>query len=98
MKTSNEILIVLFLLFGISAIFMGLSVNLGCPEATARDNFAAGLPLTIFGVYSLLTSLFLWKKPDFGGGFVAVATLFALILIIMAVFGLSSPIIKTSCI
>lgn len=97
MKKSQKILIVLFLFTGIIAVYMGLNVNLKCAEATAQDNFIAGLPLIIFGIYSFLTSLFLWKKPEIGAGFVAVATLAALILITAAIFDLSIPIIKTSC-
>jgi hypothetical protein len=96
MKNSNLILAISFLLIGIITLYMGLNINLEC-EATFLDNLRAGLPLIIFGIYSLLTSVFLWKKPDMGRSFVAVATLMILFLATAAIFDFSIGIIKTSC-
>ncbi len=88
---------ILFLILGIITIYLGLSVDLKCAEVSITNNLAAGFPLIIFGIYNLLTTLFLWRKPDIGRGFVAVAVLIALILIVASVFDLSIPIIKISC-
>jgi len=97
MKISNIILIVLFLLAGIFTLYMGLNVNLKCVEATMRDNLLAGLPLTVFGAYCFITSLFLWKKPQIGNIFAVVTITAAVVIILAALFDLSFPIIKTSC-
>ena len=98
MKTYKIILIFLFVLLGIIAIYMGLNVDLGCAEATVRDNTIAGLPLWVFGVYCIFTSLFLWKKPQIGNILAVITISLAFILLIAVIFDLSFPIIKTSCI
>jgi hypothetical protein len=98
MKTSDKILMGVFLALGVLALYMGFNIDLKCAGATISDNLAAGAPLIIFGLYSLLTSLFLWKNPGVGRNFVAVAIFAFLILAAVAFFDLSIPIIKTSCI
>jgi hypothetical protein len=97
MKKSNTILIFLFSLLGIIAIYMGLNVDLKCAEAAVRDNLLAGLPLWIFGIYCLITSLFLWKKPQIGNILAVFTIIMASVLILAPIFDLSFPIIKTSC-
>lgn len=97
MKTSNLILIFLFALLGVISTSMGLNVELGCIGATARDNILAGLPLWVFGVYCTLTALFLWRKPQIGNILAVISITAAAIMLIMAIFDLSLPIIKTSC-
>jgi len=97
MKSSKTILGFLFVLSGIAAVYMGLNVDLGCAEATARDNVIAGLPLWVFGVYCIFTSLFLWKKPQIGNIMAVITVSIAFILLIAVIFDLSFPIIKTSC-
>jgi hypothetical protein len=94
----NIVLSIFFSILGIVSVVLGLSVDLECVGVTAQDNLIAGLPLWVFGVYCLFTSLLLWKKPEIGRSFVAVAVLIALILITASVFDLSIPIIKTSCV
>jgi hypothetical protein len=98
MKNYNMVLSILFSILGIISVILGLNVDLGCTGAMMQDNLLAGLPLWMFGVYCLFTSLLLWKKPELGRSFVAVAVLIALVLITASVFNLSIPIIKTSCV
>ena len=98
MKNYNMILSILFSVLGILSVILGLNVDLKCLGSTVQDNLIAGLPLWVFGVYCLFTSLFLWKKPEIGRSFVAVAVLIAIILITASLFDLSIPIIKTSCV
>jgi hypothetical protein len=97
MADRKKIISILFLLAGIFAIYMGLSVRLKC-GGTATDNFMAGLPLTIFGVYCAITSLSLWEKSKIGDYLPALAILIAAFMLFAAVFDLSFPIIKTTCI
>jgi hypothetical protein len=97
MKMSGIILIVPFALLGILTIFMGLNVDLKCAEATARDNILAGLPLWTFGVYCLVTSLLLWRKPKIGNILAVITVVMFSILILASFFDLSIAIIKTSC-
>lgn len=87
----------MFLLSGLATVYMGLNVSLKCAEATARDNLLAGLPMTVFGAYCFITSLFLWKKPQIGNILAVFTIIMASALILAAVFDLSIPIIKTSC-
>lgn len=94
---SRKISIVLFLLLGIITIYMGLNVDLKCPEATVRDNLLAGIPLTLFGIYSIFTSLFLWKKPQIGNTMAVIVVTVAIIMLIAAIFDFSFQVIKTSC-
>lgn len=93
----NKIPIILFFILGAATLYMGLNIDLGCAGATAWDNFLAGLPLWVFGIYCLLTSLFLWEKPSIGNILAVVTFAIATILVIAPVFNLSIPIIKTSC-
>jgi len=97
MKPYKTILIFLFALLGIATIYMGLNIDLGCAEATARDNIIAGLPLWVFGVYCIFTSLFLWKKPQIGNILAVITVSVAFILLIAVIFDLSFHVIKTSC-
>lgn len=97
MKSFRKIFIILFLLIGIVAVYLGFNVSLECTEAMMRDNLLAGLPLIIFGAYSLITALFLWKKFLIGQTLAVLGVLMALILILAPIFNLSIPIIQTSC-
>jgi cytochrome bd-type quinol oxidase subunit 2 len=97
MKTATKIFIVLFLLVGIAAIYMGLNINLQCATATMKDNLLAGLPLSVFGIYCFITALFLWKKTQIGNILAVFTIIMASVLIIAPIFDLSFPIIKTSC-
>ncbi|MEK7635055.1 MAG: hypothetical protein AAB446_01325 [Patescibacteria group bacterium] len=97
MQKINKILIILFLVLGVLTLYMGLSVDLKCSEATFRDNLVAGLPLWVFGIYCLFTSLFLWKKPLIGKVLAVITFVIATVLFLASVFDLSIPIIKTSC-
>ena len=90
-------MITLFLLVSIFAIYMGLNIDLKCSEATVRDNLLAGLPLTVLGAYCLVTSLFLWKKPQIGNILAVITITIAVVMLLVTIFGLSFPIIKTSC-
>ena len=82
---------------GVTAIYMGLHVDLQCLDTTLRDNLLASLPLLVFGTYSLATALFLWQKPSVGNILVVITITMALILFLASIFDLSLPIIKTSC-
>lgn len=83
---------------GALCIYMGLSVDLKCAEVTMRDNLLAGLPLLILGVYSIITSIFLWLKPQIGNILAVISITAASIMILASIFDLSFNIIKTSCI
>lgn len=98
MKKSRITLIVFFSLLGISSLYLGLNIDLKCAEATTHDNLLAGLPLWIFGVYCMLTALFLWKRPQIGNILAVFTVIMATALIFAPLFNLSIPIIKTSCI
>ena len=98
MKNLDKFLFVSFLLGGILVFYMGLNVDLACLKATTRDNFLAGLPLTIFGLYCLVTSLFLWKKMKVGDCLAVFGFLIATALTLISIFDLPIAIIKTSCI
>jgi|GEM_PF-2542364 len=93
----KKIFITAFLLAGIISIYLGLNVDLKCVEATMRDNILAGLPLLALGVYCLLTSIFLWLKPQIGNILAVISVTAAGIMIIASIFDLSFPIIKTYC-
>ena len=97
MKHHNKILIVLFLLVGIGAIYLGLNINLKCVGVTVQDNLLAGLPLLVFAAYCFITSLLLWKKPQIGNILAVFTIIIATVLIFAPIFNLSIPIIKTSC-
>jgi len=94
----KKFLIFLFFLLGIVSLYMGLNIDLRCAEATLRDNLLIGLPLLVFGVYCLATSLFLWKKFLIGSILAVFTVIMATILILATVFDFSINIIKTSCI
>jgi len=94
----RKIFITLFILAGALSIYMGLNVDLKCAEATVRDNLLAGLPLLTFGLYCLITSIFLWFKPQIGNILAVISVTAAAIMILASIFDLSFPIIKTSCI
>ena len=94
MRKPNKTLIVIFFVLGILTLYMGLSVDLKCAEATAWDNFLAGLPLWLFGVYCFITSLFLWKKPQIGNILAVISFTIAAVLLIASIFDLHVPVIK----
>lgn len=94
----NKFLIFLFLLLGLASLYMGLNIDLKCADATLRDNLLAGLPLLILGVYSIITAIFLWLKPQIGNILAVISITAASIMILASIFDLSFPIIKTSCI
>jgi hypothetical protein len=97
MEHHNKTLIILFLLMGIFAIYLGLNIDLKCSETAMWDNLLAGLPLFVFAAYCLITSLLLWKRPQVGNILAVITIIIATILIFTPILNLSIPIIRTSC-
>lgn len=90
-KILNIILAVIFLLAGVFFVFVGLTTRLLCSGLTEWDQFLAGLPMTIFGLYCIATSVFLWKRPKIGIYLALLAIIFFVAMVV-----LSSSIIKSS--
>lgn len=93
----KKFLIFLFFLLGVISLYIGLNIDLKCTEATVKDNLVAGIPLLVFGVYCLVTSLFLWKKILIGNILAVFTVIMATVLGLAAYFDFSINIIKTSC-
>lgn len=79
MKYFIKVLAIIFLLIGAFFVFAGLTASSRCVGTTPWKDFISLLPITILGLYCVLTAILLWIKPNIGKYFAIVAATFVLI-------------------